>query len=58
MIINTLRNISGNSHQKMHKKKKSKQLKSSSINMQIVTEDLLRALYKLICLQFCVSSDQ
>ena len=58
MIKNTLRNTSENPHQKMYQKKKSEQLKSSSINVHIVGEDLLRALYKLLCLRFCVSSNQ
>ena len=57
MIKNTLRNTSENPHQKM-RQKKSEQLKSSSINVHIVGEDLLRAFYKLLCLRFCVSSDQ
>ena len=31
---------------------------SSSTNIHIVSEDLLRAFYKLLCLRFCVSSGQ
>ena len=31
---------------------------SSSTNVHLIGEDLLRALYKLFYLQFCVSSDQ
>ena len=33
-------------------------MESSSTNVHIAGEDLLRVFYKLICLQFCVSSDQ
>ena len=33
-------------------------MESSSASVHIVGEDLLRASYKLVCLPFCVSSDQ
>ena len=50
MIKNTMPNKSGNPE-------RLKTVESSSTNMHIVGEDLLRAFYKLFCLQFCVSSD-
>ena len=39
-------------------KKWFQQFESSSTNVPIVGEDLLRAFYKLFYLQFCDSSDQ
>ena len=43
---------------KKPQKNKSQQLESSSTNVHIVIEDLMRAYCKLFYLRFCVSSDQ
>ena len=55
MIKNTLPNIPGNSE---NLKKQSSQFETSSTNVYIVGDDVLRALYKLVCLRVSVSSDQ
>ena len=38
--------------------KNKQQLESTSTNVHIIGEDLLRALYKFFCSRFCVSIDQ
>ena len=55
VIKNTLPNKWGNPESL---KNYSKVLQSSSNNMHIVSEDLLRAFWKLVFLRFCISSDQ
>ena len=55
MTKKSLPNISGNPGSL---KNQSMQLESSSTSVHIVGENLLRAFYKLFCLQLCVSSDQ
>ena len=55
IIKNTLPNKSRNPESL---KKQLWQLESSSTNVHIVCEDLLRVFYKLFCLRSCDSSDQ
>ena len=55
MIKNTSPDKSGNPETL---KRQSQQFESSSTNVSIVTEDLLRAFNRLFYLQFCDSSDQ
>ena len=55
MIKYTLPDKSGN-HESLEKE--SKQFESFSTNVSIIGEDLLRAFYRLVSLQFCDSGDQ
>ena len=55
MIKNVLPNKSGNAESL---EKQSQQLESSSTNVHMVGEDLLRTVYKLFYLRFCVSNGQ
>ena len=55
MIKCTLPDKSGN-HESLEKE--SKQFESFSTNVSIIGEDLLRAFYRLVYLQFCDSGDQ
>ena len=55
MIENTFTNKSANPESL---KKYLQHLKSSSTNRHIVSDDLLRAFYKLLCLWFYVLRDQ
>ena len=55
MIKNTSPDKSGNVESL---KKESQQFQSFETNVPMVGKDLLRAFYRLFCLQFCDSSDQ